>query len=281
MYYSLVPDPSGKYSDPRQKADVQNDVPGTLVHEFQHLINAGRRLYVNDADDFEDVWLNEGLSHVAEELLYFHVANLGPRQNIGASVIGANTAAVDAFNNYQGSNFGRFEIYIGKPAATSPYADNDELETRGATWYLLRYLADHRGSSDADTWSLLVNSKRSGQANLAGVFGASYLTQIRDFATAIFADDVPGMTDPRFSEPSWNMRSIFPSLVNSANVPLRKYPLAVLPVSDAAPASTSLVAGGSAYFRFSVPANGKASIDWTANGLPVSPLIQFTVVRTR
>jgi hypothetical protein len=40
-------------------------------------------------------------------------------------------------------------------------------------------------------------------------------------------------------------------------------------------------AGGVAYLRFTVPAGGQASIDWTSSGLPVSPFFQFTVVRTR
>ena len=32
---------------------------------------------------------------------------------------GATPASVDAFNNYQGDNFGRFEIFLGKPSQTS------------------------------------------------------------------------------------------------------------------------------------------------------------------
>ncbi|MEP6493961.1 MAG: hypothetical protein ABJF01_14865 [bacterium] len=282
MYYSLVPDPApGRFGDPRAKTDVQNLTPSTLVHEFQHLINAGRRLYVNNADAFEDTWLNEGLSHVAEELLYFHVAHLAPRQNIGSSVIGATQTTVDNFNNFQGDNFGRFEFFISKPSSTSVYADNDSLETRGATWNLLRYLADHRGTADADTWSLLDNTSLVGQANLAHVFGSDYLTQIRDWTTALFADDLTGQADARFSAPSWNMRNIFPSLVNGAGQRLGIYPLKVVPLGDATPANVSVVGGAAAYIRFSVPAGTSASIDWSSSGLPVSPLMQFSVVRSR
>ena len=51
MYYSLVPDPTGRFSDSRSKKNVQELTPSTLAHEFQHLINAGRRLYVNNADE--------------------------------------------------------------------------------------------------------------------------------------------------------------------------------------------------------------------------------------
>jgi len=52
-------------------------------------------------------------------------------------------------------------------------------------------------------------------------------------------------------------------------------------LSDAAPANLSVFAGGAAYLRFTVPSGSQASIDWSAGGLPVSPLMQFTVVRSR
>jgi hypothetical protein len=282
MYYSLVPDPNAQFSDARKKVDVQALTPGTLAHEFQHLINAGRRLYVNNADAFEDVWLNEGLSHIAEELLYYRVAHLAPRQNITTNTIRVDPpTSINNFNSYQGDNFGRFEIFLGKPSLTSVYAGNDSLETRGATWNLLRYLADHRGSSDADTWMLLDNAKTTGQQNLSNVFGTNYMTQIRDWATSVFSDDVAGVTDTRFLESSWNMRNIFPQLVSPSGVPLNRYPLAIVPLSDATPANLSVFAGGAAYLRFTVPAGSQASIDWSAGGLPVSPLVQFTVVRSR
>ena len=64
------------------------------------------------------------------------------------------------------------------------------------------------------------------------------------------------------------MRDIFPQLVDSNGTPLGKYPLAVVPLSDASPANLSVFAGGAAYLRFSVPANGQASIDWSAGALP-------------
>jgi hypothetical protein len=286
MYYSLVPDPNAQFSDARSKANVQSLTPGTLVHEFQHLINAGRRLYVNNANAFEEVWLNEGLSHIAEELLYYHVARQPTRQNLGISIIAADTISANIWNTYQGDNSGRFQVFLSKPNATSVYAQNDSLETRGATWNLLRYLADHRGSSDGDAWQQLDNSKTTGQQNLAAVFASdgqisTLLLQIRDWATSIFADDVPGMADPKYSDLSWNMRNIYPRLVNSNGTALARYPLAVLPLSDAQPVNASVLGGGAAYIRFFVPAGASASIDWSASGLPVSPLVQFTVVRSK
>jgi hypothetical protein len=281
MFYVLVPDPNAVFSDKRTKTDVLSNTIGTLAHEYQHLINASRRLYVNNAGDFETVWLNEGLSHIAEELAYYRESKNAPRQNIGITQLAPDSGRI--FNQYEADNFGRYEVFIGKPNQTGVYAVNDSLETRGATWSLLRYLADHRGSSDADTWQLLVNATVQGQENLSRVFGSNYMTQIRDWATTVFTDDVAGVTNATFLEPSWNFRSIFPRLCsNSAcTVTLNKYPLTVIGVSDAAPGTASIVAGGAAYFRFSANAGGQASIDWSSAGLPVSPFVQFTVVRTK
>ncbi|HEX4681339.1 MAG TPA: hypothetical protein VH277_01450, partial [Gemmatimonadaceae bacterium] len=280
MFYMLVPDANGTFSDSRSKSGVLSLTIGTLAHEYQHLINAGRRIFINNANDFETVWLNEGLSHIAEELLYYRQSGLAPRQNIGVKTVAANQASQDVYFNDQGDNLGRFELFIEQPSLTGVYAANDSLETRGADWNLLRYLADHRGTSDADTWQLLVNSKVEGLDNLAGVFGSSIMTQIRDWATTVFTDDVGcNFTDPctsivadaKFQEPSWNHRSIFPALCtgpssNPCSTTLGRYPLKVVPLSDVSPSTLSIVAGGEAYYRFSVPAGTQASVDWTSGG---------------
>ena len=83
MFYMPVPDPNktinANYAD---KAILASGNLAVLVHEFQHLINAGRRIYVNNASSFEEVWLNEGLSHIAEELLYYRISGNSPRSNI-------------------------------------------------------------------------------------------------------------------------------------------------------------------------------------------------------
>lgn len=281
MFYMLVPDSTGIFSVPQTKSYVNRVTPGTLAHEYQHLINAGRRIYVNNAASFEDTWLNEGLSHIAEELLFYKQSGFAPRQNLAATSF-KTQAQLDAINNDQIDNIVRFETFLGKPSATSVYGGDDALETRGATWSLLRDLADHRSATDADTWFQLVNSTTSGQGNLARVFGADYMTQINNWAVSVFADDVAGVTDTRYLQPSWNMRLIFPNLVDSQGNRLAKYPLQVLPLSDNSAVNTSIFAGGVAYIRFSVQAGGQASIDWTGSGgLPPSPLMTFTVVRSK
>ncbi|HKO15169.1 MAG TPA: hypothetical protein VJU87_02965 [Gemmatimonadaceae bacterium] len=272
MFYLLVPDPTGVVNgNVRSKSDVTSLTISTTAHEFQHLINASRRMFVNDANDFEEVWLNEGLSHIAEELLFYREsAGLTPRENLDAPTIRSSAQSVDAFNNDQINNMGRYIEYLKRPSTSSPYAPDDSLWTRGATWSFLRYAADHRGASDGDVWFQLDNSKVTGLANLQNVFGAGLTNIFRDWATSVLTDDLVS-TDPAYQQPSWNFRSIFPALQVST------FPLQTVTITDTSPASLALNGGSVAFLRFSVPAGQTASVQW---GVPPQD-VQVTLVRTR
>jgi hypothetical protein len=202
MFYMPVPDPNqtinGNY---KVKSDVAISVLPTLVHEFQHLINAGRRQYVNNAPTAEEIWLNEGLSHIAEELLYYRMSGNTPGSNIDLTVVQSSQAQTDAINNYQVNNLVRAGLYMQAPERNSPYGLTDLLEMRGAIWQLLRYSADRKGGVERSTWSSLVNTTASGQANFNAVFG-SIITNARDLAVAQFADDAGLGLDATFTNPS-------------------------------------------------------------------------------
>ncbi len=272
LFYLLVPYPSGVVNGNKfTKDNVTRITIATLGHEYQHLINASRRMYVNTgATDFEDTWLDEGLSHVAEELLFFAETGLSARANIDATKLRTSSAYVDAFNNEAISNFSRLESYLGAPSSNSPFADNDDLATRGATWSFLRYAADHTGSDDGTTWFQLVNSTTSGLANLQQVFGANLTALARDWATSVFADDIT-TTDARYQQPTWNMRSIFGALESNG-----AYPLATTTLGASASA-VSVKGGSAAYLRFAVAAGQTATVQ--LNTLPSN--IQLTLVRTK
>ena len=272
MFYLLVPDPNGVVNGNKfTKDNVTRVVIATLGHEYQHLINASRRMYVNtDATDFEVTWLDEGLSHVAEELLFYAETGLAPRANIDATKLRSSSAYVDAFNEDAISNFSRLESYLGAPSSNSPFADNDDLATRGATWSFLRYAADHTGSDDGTTWYQLVNSTTTGVANLQRVFGTDLTALARDWATSVFADDVAS-TDARYQQPSWNLRSIFAALESTGAYPLSTVAL------GASPMTMSVDGGSAAYLRFAVSAGQTATVQFST--LPSN--VQLTLVRTR
>jgi len=277
MFYMQVPDPNGVVNGNKYTvSDVEQFTVATLAHEFQHLINASRRLYITKAPDFEeDLILNEGLSHIAEELVFYKESGFSPMQNLDVTTLRQSQKILDAFNTYQLNNQFRYMSYLESPNTSSPYADDDSLKDRGAVWGFLRWAADHKGGTQSATWHALVNSQSIGLANLQGVFGNDILQQFRDYATSLFADDLPGVTEPRALQPSWNMRTITPALAAPGAPP---YPLAVLPLASGSPVHVSVRGGGSAYVRFTVSSGTAAAITWTS---PAGGGINIALVRSR
>ena len=275
MFYMLAPDSLGQVNgNVRTKSMVATVTVSTIAHEFQHLINASRRLFVNRAAVWsEDVWLNEGLSHIAEELVFYRASGRAPRQDIDLATIRSSPALLDAFNRHAVANMQRYRSYLANPATFSPYAANDELSTRGAAWAMLRYLADHRAGEEGTVWYQLANSSTAGLANLQGVFGTNLMAQIRDWATANYSDDLlAGITNP-FQQPSWRYRLILPALGS--------FPLPVVTLVDGVASPMALVGGGAAYFHFAVAPGRTALIDVTSGGVAPAATVQFTLLRTR
>jgi hypothetical protein len=279
MFYLLAPDPTGVVNGNVRTAGFVDSLTTSLVgHEFQHLINAARRLYVNNANELEEVWLNEGLSHIAEELLFFRQAGLAPRQNLTSATLRASSAARDAFNRDQGANAARYREYLEAPSANSPIRDDDSLATRGATWDFLRYAADRKlasGGQDATVFQALVNSTTTGVANLRGVFGADVGGWLRDWSVSHYTDDVTANVTADLLQPSWNWHDIYPALSGGGGT----YPLQTISLSTAG-ATGSVIPGASAYYRFAVPANGSASVT-VSGGTSVAGLPIGTIVRIR
>jgi hypothetical protein len=279
MFYMLVPDPSGTInSNTRSVGFVDTLTVGVLAHEHQHLVNFSRRAFVNDAFTDEEVWLNEGLSHIAEELVFYRAAGISPRQNIGGSSFGTQPFD-ELFTRYMAPNFGRLRVFLEDPQSYSPYSSYDDLGTRGAAWAFLRYAADHRGSGDGDVWMRLVNSQVSGFDNFADVFGPDVAQMIRDWSVSMYTDDyVAGVASAQI-DPSWNFRTAYPAMPTSA----RSYPLvdAIRTLANDVTQVLSLRGGGGTYLRFGVTAGKEAVVRVTSNGSVPPAVVQATIVRTQ
>jgi len=151
-FYMLAPDPTGAVNgNVRTTGFVDSATVAVLAHEFQHLINATRRLYVNNSPVFEDKWLDEGLAHIAEELLYYRETGLSPRSNLDLAAIRATPARFAIFNADMSGNMSRQRSYLQAPEKNSPYMANDSLATRGASWSFLRYAVDRLNATDGFT----------------------------------------------------------------------------------------------------------------------------------
>ncbi|MEP6832789.1 MAG: hypothetical protein ABJB74_05315 [Gemmatimonas sp.] len=290
MFYLLVPDPNGTINGNRRTTvDVTRLNLTTVAHEFQHLINASRRLYVTvGAAPSEETWLDEGLSHIAEELLYYRISGYTSRQNLDVNAVGGTTTQNTNFSSYMTQNFGRLYERLRNPEVTSPYATNDSLSTRGATWSFLRYAAGQQtdAAAEATFFKNLANSPTSGLANLANAMpGGQLQTFLNDWSVATFADDFLNLPaanlSARYKFPSWNFRSIYPNLRVGGSTPLGTYPLNVRTLRSNISQRLNLAGGGAGYLRFAVAANKDGLVSMSTNGSGPAASLKFSIVRLR
>ena len=285
MFYMLVPDPTGVINGNRHTLGfVDTLTVSVLAHEFQHLINAGRRIYVNTtAEDFEDTWLDEGLAHTAEELLYYHESGMQPRQHLTDALIRSNAAKYAIWKSDASSNFARLLEYVENPGIASPIDDvNDELSTRGASWSFLRYAVDRAFTSDAGVWMRFTNSTTTGLNTVALGLLTDPRPYLADYVLANYLSDLGVTSDPRFMHKSWNYRDIFSNTfgnrVNGVFTPLGVYPLKLTGLADGVVTSTGVKGGSASYFRVAVPAGREALV--TFSGASNASFV-FSVVRTK
>jgi hypothetical protein len=268
MFYMLVPDPGGVVNgNTFSRGFVDTLTTGVLAHEFQHLINASRRLFVNTAaQQFEDTWLDEGLSHIAEELLYFHESGYSPRSRLTSESI------LDSWDHWSdwvsddASNFARFYLYLQDPANNSPIDAGDALPTRGATWAFLRYAVDQSFSSDVGVWERFDNSTTTGLGTVALGLQRDPTQLLRDFAVANFAG----------YHPSWSFAELFPQLFVGG-----RYPLPIGQLRESTPLSVAARGGSASYFTFSVPPDVQALLRFGQGQERPDANLSFLLIRRR
>jgi len=244
------------------------------------LINASRRMYVNGAGtNLEEKWLDEGLAHTAEELNFWRASGRTPRANIDASMF-SDPKAIAAYSTFEINNFRRYQTYLPRTETQAPVGfdgNDDDLQTRGAIWSFLRFAADHLSAGAENTfWFNLVNSKTSGITNLTSALGVAPGSLLRDWAISVFMDDNAVNVDPRFQQPSWNLRSVFG--VGGISTP---FPLVTRTLSDGVANTLQLTDGGVSFLRFSVASGQDALLTVTSSGQQLPSTVQLAVVRVR
>ncbi|HUG41735.1 MAG TPA: hypothetical protein VMM12_14695 [Longimicrobiales bacterium] len=273
MFYMLTADPQGEVGPAYSVEFIREATIPVIGHEYQHLINASRRLWVNNASEFEEPWLNEGLSHVAEELLFYARSGLAPGANLGYDALAGTPSAVDAFNQFMGGNFTNYARYLGRPD-TASLMGIDALPTRGATWNFLRYAADRSGRPDDEFFLQLVNGRTAGLENLGETLGADPLAWMRDWTVSVYADDaVP--VDAAYRQASWNFRDLYP------NSSVGRFPLRVIPLAAGDVETLLLQPGGAGFPRFGIGGADKAVLHVEAGGGAPPAALRGSFLRTR
>jgi len=192
IFYGMVPDVAGQYSDPRPRQQVLDVMPAILAHEFQHMIHFNERVLKLGAEGNEALWLSEGLAQMAEELV--------------ARAYLAKGDAVTA-EQYREGNRKRARYYLDDPAAVTLIVStgSGSLEERGAGWLHTLYLWD-RGGGD-DVLRRLTRTTRTGTANVEQVTGASWPNVFLDWAASLYLDGVGARAYP-FEYPTVQLRDL-------------------------------------------------------------------------
>jgi hypothetical protein len=271
VFYALAPDPSGTVTCNLSKESVLRLVPVTFIHEFQHMISYNQHVLVRGGAS-EILWLNEGLSHTAEELGGLHFEALGREDLFSQFAIG------DVYNTY---------IYLQDPGAVAllPDEGTGTLEERGASWAFLRWLRDQYGD---DVTRRLDETDRTGADNVAATVGEPFGKLVSQWFLANYVSDLPGFTPPpRLTYQTWHFRTTYQSLHDQ--LPSRfpdPFPLVPLQVDGGTFAfSGTLLSGSGDYFRVVQVAGQKGfTVLVTGPGgapLPASIGARLNVIRIR
>lgn len=270
IFYVLTPDPTGSIipngggsGNVRTTSQVRQGTRGTIAHEFQHMINASERIRSPIEQPLEDTWLDEALSHFAEDANGRALKGLSETSNASFGTLFSNVNDYSAFF-YQ--NFARFHEWLINPGSTSSISEEaaSSLGIRGAAWSLLRYTADNyapNGDIKAFT-KALAGGPNIGVTNLtlrAG--GVPFDTLIAGWMVANYADDLGILgLNPKYTYKVYDMRSN-ESRDLSGNIQVTtQYPLFITDISGTGFISTTQQAksGTGDYFRFSRAAAGPA-----------------------
>jgi hypothetical protein len=271
VFYALAPDPAGTVTCNLSTATVRRLVPVTFIHEFQHMISYNQHVLVRGGES-EILWLNEALSHTAEELGGLHFEAQGRNDLFSQFAIG------DIYNNY---------LYLQDPGTVYlfPNEGTGTLEERGAAWSFVRWLRDQYGE---DLTRRLDETDRTGADNVVAAANMPFTTLVSQWFLANYVSDLPGFTPPqRLTYQTWHFRTTYQSLHDQqpANFPL-PFPLVPLQFDGGTFAfSGTLLAGSGDYFRVVQTAGEKGfTVLLTNSGggaLPASIGARLNVIRIR
>jgi hypothetical protein len=285
IFYSIVPDNAGNFSCPHTVADVDADVPGTFMHELQHLINYSQHVVVSGGSASSS-WMDEGLSIVAEELGSLYYENKCPppacRTNPSQLFPDSSQGFVQDFlyDSYQ---------YALLPDTASITLSNDSeggFSWRGGAWLWCRWLGDHFGTG---IYKQFERGPSDALTAVQSITGQSFASLFANFGLALYADSLPGM--PRTTAPavnrfvSRNVKQLWARLYATSgpapDIPLQS-PVQLYPITNDTTTSVMLP-GTMTFFRLDTPASAATvTIQFSApGGLAFNPALapQIAVFR--
>jgi hypothetical protein len=257
------------------KATANSRLPATFIHEFQHMISFNQHVLLRGGSA-EDTWLNEGLSHFAEELGGRLVPDTEcPDSGSCAEEFLADGDVVNAFE------------YLASPEdffLIEPGNSTGQLEERGANWLFVRWLADHFATDTilgTDFTRSLLATNQTGSTNVTARTGVDFSTLVGEWQLANYLDDLPGFptSDPLLRYKSWDFRAV-------ADANGEPYPLQPDSTDGVGYSHSGTLRAGSGRHVLVVQPPGAGSVDLhltgpTGTALPSTIVPRIALVRIR
>lgn len=190
IIFVMVPDPEGEHGSAVSSSfAINNIIKGVLPHEYQHMINFNMH-YFNNGGLTEKSWLNEGLSHLAEDLTTLDVN--GDLAGFGLE------------------NPSRVASFLSSISNTC-FTCGTSLAQRGGSYLFLKYLYEQAQigafpnvDSGIDMIQKILNTSSRGVSNLtAALYGNEANTQsfkqlMGFFSLALYFSETGLTSDDRF-----------------------------------------------------------------------------------
>jgi len=298
MFYLVAPDPTGEFTDAADagldKEEVLSFVNGTVAHEFQHLVNA----QTGSGGAF-DVWLNEGLSHLAEEVVGHAATGFEPGSDLTLSNYDAVPQGIDLFNTYHVGNWFNLHEYLEAPSDTAGLVmttdppGSQTFRLRGAAWSFLRYLLDRfetKAGEPVATRALIRDGSADSRDAVENVFGRPFGELVDDWTAMLMLDDRnPLAPRPDLTLSSYRLRQMYEELgARSTSFPAGAFPLpyAEERLDGDSDFALDLYSYAPGYLRFEAPAGSggtgiRLGVPASATDLAPTADLRLRIVRIR
>ena len=200
VFYSIVPDLEGEFTCTFTVDQVRGQVPVTFIHEFQHMISFHQHVMLRGGVP-EELWLNEGLSHLSEELAAQHFLAQEDTTRFERFAVGNLINAYD---------------YLLEPGDVFvlPAEGGGTRQERGAAWLFLRWVVDQFGE---DVVRRMSETGATGSGNVGSVAGVPFGRLLSEWFLANWVSDLPdsiladSVKPDRLKFSSWRFRITFAS----------------------------------------------------------------------
>lgn len=306
VLYLATADPDGSFGPALDRTGALRNARSIGAHELEHLLSAEQRVVLGDGDfgDLQEVWLAEGMAHLAEEAVGHTSLGMETGSNLDFEPFDDSRERLEAFNVFHLQNFGRLQLFLRSPTLTPALAAVDpggtlSLRMRGFAWLFSRWLGDHAASGDEATLFRRLSvggpDHLRGIENVEHVTGAAWEDLLLDFVRVPLLDDRETATGTRLSTgprsqlETWDLPGLYEGLQDNPSAgrlfPVG-YPLSPVRLGESLDLLTlDLPAAAPAYFSVGgssrTPALALRLSSVTGGPPPASARLQLAVTRIR